>query len=83
MKPSRENIFRLLARMEQDCGLPEGGPISIFISDHIGPLRLHPTQLVLRTSGDTVFVRFSRLPFVKPNVFSRQALKTADVRSAR
>ena len=77
MKPSRENIFRLLARMEQDCGLPEGGPISIFVSDSYGPLRLHPMQLVLRTSGDTVFVRASRLPFVKPMVFSRQALKVA------
>jgi len=77
MKPSRENIFRLLARMEQDCGLPEGGPISIFVSDRVGMLRLHPTQLVLRTAGDTLFVRTSRLPFVKPFVFSRQALKTA------
>ncbi|MBQ2834258.1 MAG: hypothetical protein IJN79_00255 [Clostridia bacterium] len=77
MKPSRENIFRLLARLEQDCGLPEGGPISLFVSDQIGTLRLHPTQLVLRTQGDTVFVRTSRLPFVRPMVFSRQALKIA------
>ncbi|MBQ2948557.1 MAG: hypothetical protein IJD94_06225 [Clostridia bacterium] len=77
MKPSRENIFLLLARLEQDCGLPEGGPISLFVSDQIGTLRLHPTQLVLRTQGDTVFVRTSRLPFVRPMVFSRQALKIA------
>ncbi len=77
MKPSRENIFCLLARMEQDCGLPEENPISIFVSDSYGALRLHPTQLVLRTAGDTVFVRVSRLPFVKPMVFSRQALKVA------
>ena len=77
MKPSRENIFNLLARMEQDCGLPEDGPISIFVSDRAGTLRLHPTQLVMRISGDTVFVRTSRLPFVKPMVFSRQALKVA------
>ena len=77
MIPSRENIFRLLARMEQDCGLPEDGPISIFVSDRAGTLRLHPTQLVMRISGDTVFVRTSRLPFVKPMVFSRQALKVA------
>ena len=79
MKPSRENIFLLLARMEQDCGLPEGGPISIFVSDSYGALRLHPTQLVMRTAGDTVFVRASRLPFVKPMVFSRQALKVAKI----
>ena len=77
MKPSRENIFQLLARMEQDCGLPEGDPISIFVSDRMGTLRLHPTQLVMRVSGDTIFVRTSRLPFVKPMVFSRQALKVA------
>ena len=77
MKPSRENIFQLLARMEQDCGLPEDGPISIFVSDRMGALRLHPTQLVMRISGDTVFVRTSRLPFVKPMVFSRQALRVA------
>ena len=83
MKPSRENIFHLLARMEQDCGLPEGGPISVFVSDRSGALRLHPTQLVLRISGDTVFVRFSRLPFVKPYVYSRQALRIADIRRAR
>lgn len=77
MKPSRENIFRLLARMEQDCGLPEDGPVSIFVSDSYGALRLHPTQLVLRLDGDTVFVRASRLPFVRPMTFSRQALKVA------
>ena len=77
MIPSRENIFRLLARMEKDCGLPEGGPVSIFVSDQAGLIRLHPTQLVLRTAGDTVFVRTSRLPFVRPMIFSRQALKVA------
>ena len=79
MKPSRENIFRLLARMEQDCGLPEGGPISIFVSDSYGALRLHPLQLVMRTEGDTVFVRASRLPFVRPMTFSRQALRIAKI----
>ena len=42
MIPSRENIFRVLARMEQDCGLPEGGPVSLFICDQAGGLRLHP-----------------------------------------
>lgn len=77
MKPSRENIFNLLARMEQDCGLPEDGPISIFVSDRTGTLRRHPMQLVLRISGDTVFVRASRLPFARPITFSRQALKVA------
>jgi len=79
MKPSRENIFRLLARLEQDCGLPEDGPVSLFVSDQVGTLRLHPMQLVLRTDGDIVFVRASRLPFVRPMVFSRQALKNAQL----
>lgn len=81
MKPSKENIFRLLARLEQDCGLPENGdgPISLFISDRAGSVRLHPTQLVMRIDGDTVFIRPSRLPFVRPMVFSRQALKVAKV----
>ncbi|MBE5799140.1 MAG: hypothetical protein E7321_04240 [Clostridiales bacterium] len=79
MKPSRENIFRVLARMEQDCGLPEDGPVSVFVSDQIGTLRLHPTQFVIRISGDTVFVRTSRLPFVRPMTFSRQALKVTKV----
>jgi len=83
MKPSRENVFRLLARLEQDCGLPEGdGPVSLFISDRAGAIRLHPTQLVLRIDGDTVFVRASRLPFARPMVFSRQALKVAKADAA-
>ena len=81
MKPSRENIFRLLARLEQDCGLPEcsNGPVSLFVSDRAGLIRLHPTQLVLKIDGDTVFVRASRLPFARPMVFSRQALKVASL----
>ena len=79
MKPSKENVFRLLARLEQDCGLPEDGPVSLFVSDKAGKMRLHPTQLVLRIDGDTVFVRASRLPFVKPYAFSRQALKVAKI----
>lgn len=77
MKPSKENVFRLLARLEQDCGLPEDGPVSLFVSDKAGKMRLHPTQLVLRIDGDTVFVRASRLPFARPMVFSRQALRVA------
>ena len=77
MKPSKENVFRLLARLEQDCGLPEDGPVSLFVSDKAGKMRLHPTHLVLRLDGDTVFVRASRLPFARPMVFSRQALRVA------
>lgn len=80
MIPSRENIFRVLARMEQSFGLPESSPVSVFICEQTHGLQLHPTQIVLKINGDTVFVRFTRLPFVRPYVYSRQALKVADVK---
>lgn len=75
MKPSKENVFRLLAEIEQNGGLPNDGPISIFASAYKGGMRGHPYQFVVRIDGDTVFVRASRLPFAQPMVFSRQALK--------
>ena len=77
MKPSRENIFGVMARLEQAGSLPESGVTSVFISESDGKLRRHPTQLAVRMSGDTVFVHIARLPFVCPYVFSRQALKAA------
>ena len=75
MKPSKENVFRLLAEIEQNGGFPHDGPISIFAADYIGGLRGHPYQFVVRMDGDAVFVRASRLPFARPMVFSRQALR--------
>ena len=77
MKPSRENVFRVMAELEQSGSMPDSGVMSIFVSDKVGMLRLHPTQFVIRVSGDTVFVRVSRLPFVRPMTFSRQALRIA------
>ena len=77
MKPSRENVFGVMARLEQAGALPESGVTSVFLSDWDGNIRRHPTQLAVRMSGDTVFVHISRLPFVRPYVFSRQALKAA------
>ena len=77
MKPSRENIFGVMVRLEQAGALPESGVTSVFLSDRDGSIRRHPTQLAVRISGDTVFVHISRLPFVRPYVYSRQALKTA------
>ena len=77
MKPSRENVFGVMARLEQAGALPESGVTSVFLSDRDGSNRRHPTQLAVRISGDTVFVHISRLPFVRPYVFSRQALKAA------
>lgn len=79
MKPTRENIFRILARLEQAGSLPDDGPTSIFVRSQDGSPRSHASQYVVRVSGDTVFVRVSRLPFVRPLAFSRQALKTADL----
>ena len=79
MKPSKENIFRLLAGIEQNGGLPHDGPISVFTGDRVGLLRLHPMQFVVRIDGDTVFVRASRLPFARPMVFSHKALREADL----
>ena len=77
MKPSRENIFGVMARLEQAGALPRSGVTSVFLSDRDGSIRRHPTQLAVRISGDTVFVHISRLPFVRPYVFSRQALRAA------
>ncbi|MGN0775060.1 MAG: hypothetical protein ACI4MM_00130 [Candidatus Ventricola sp.] len=77
MKPSRENVFAVMARLEQSGSLPDNGPTSIFVSDSDGRIRRHATQLAVRVSGDAVFVRISRMPFVKPYVYSRQALKAA------
>ena len=77
MRPSKENVFAILARFEQEGRLPDDGPISLFISGRAGAVRTHATQLAVRVQGDIVSARFSRLPFVRPYVFSRQALRNA------
>ena len=79
MRPSRENVFRVLARLEQSGSLPDDGPTSVFITDSIGSVRTHATQIALKIQGDNVYARFTRLPFVRPYVLSRQALKTASL----
>ena len=76
MKPTRENLFTVLAKLEQAGHLPDDGPTSIFVRSTSAP-RAHCTQYVVRVDGDTVFVRVSRLPFVKPMAFSRQSLRAA------
>ena len=78
MKPTRENIFRVLAKLEQAGHLDIDGPISVFVRSGSAP-RAHSAQYVVRVDGDTVFVRASRLPFVRPMTFSRQALKVAKI----
>jgi len=77
MKPSRETIFRVLAKLEQSGGLCQDGPTSVFLTR--GASRAHATQLAVYVSGDNVFVRTSRLPWARPLVFSRQALHVARI----
>jgi len=78
MKPTRENIFRVLAKLEQAGHLDTDGPISVFVRSGSVP-RAHSAQYVVRVDGDAVFVRVSRLPFAKPLAFSRQALRAARI----
>ena len=78
MKPTRENIFRVLAKLEQAGHLDIDGPTSVFVRSGSAP-RAHSAQYVVRVDGDTVFVRISRLPFARPMAFSRQALKIAEI----
>ena len=35
MKPSRENVFRVMAEIEQAGSMPESGILSVFVSDKI------------------------------------------------
>ena len=77
MRPSRENVFLILARAEQAGSLPEDGLLSLFVTEKVGSVRTHATQLAVKIQGDNVYARCSRLPFVRPYVFSRQALKAA------
>ncbi|MBR2942125.1 MAG: hypothetical protein IKB82_01875 [Clostridia bacterium] len=78
MKPTREKIFQVLVRMEQAGHLDIDGPTSIFVRS-TGALGSHYVQYVVRVDGDAVFVRTSRLPFVKPMSFSRQTLRIAEI----
>jgi len=79
MLPNKENVFHVLARLEQAGGLPEDGITSVFVTEQKGNIRTHAVQLAVKIQADNVYVRFTRLPFVRPYVFSRQALKTAKV----
>ena len=72
MKPSRENILAALAGLERSGLLPEDGPTSVFLSQGG-----HVTQLAVRVSGDAIFVRISRLPFIRPLTFTRRELAMA------
>ena len=75
MLPNKENVLRVLARLEQAGALPQAGSTSVFISGSIGLVRTHSTQVAVRVQGNVVYARISRLPFVRPMVFTRQALR--------
>ena len=77
MLPNRENVLRVLARLEQAGALPQDGPTSVFISGRAGLVRTHATQVAVSVQGELVYARISRLPFVRPMVFTRQALREA------
>ena len=40
-------------------------------------MRAHATQIAVQVRGELVFARLSRLPFARPMVFTRQALREA------
>ena len=42
MKPSKDNVFRLLAQLEQAGALPGEGPTSVFVSSRAGIIPLRP-----------------------------------------
>lgn len=75
MLPNRENVLRVLARLEKAGALPQDGPTSVFISGRAGLVRTHATQVAVRVQGELVYARISRLPFVRPMVFTRRALR--------
>ena len=75
MLPNRENVLRVLARLEQAGVLPQDGPTSVFISGRAGLVRTHATQVAVRVQGELVYARISRLLFVRPMVFTRRALQ--------
>ena len=48
MLPNRENVLRVLARLEQAGALPQDGSTSVFISARAGLVRTHATQVAVR-----------------------------------
>ena len=70
MKPTREQILSTLRGMRRAGQLLGDGPTSLFLARQPGARRGQATQIVAKISGDHVLVRTSRLPFVKPMIFS-------------
>ena len=76
MKPSKENIRPLIVRMLKAGQLTADGPISLFLEENHRTWRSHRQQFVVSIRGDAVFVRYSRLPFARPIVYSLQDLRS-------
>lgn len=74
MSITRKQARDLLVRAQQSGHLSQDGPTSLFFSPRSGAFSRRPVQLAVRVCGDTVTVRTSRLPFVKPFVFTRSEL---------
>ena len=75
MKPNKENVRPILMRLMQSGQLQADGPVSLFLEEDHRSWRSHRQQFVVSVRGDAVFVRYSRLPFARPIVFSLQELK--------
>ena len=73
MKPTRENIAGVLGKLLAAGHLDKDGITSVFVRSGAAP-RAHSTQYVVRVEGDAVFVRVSRLPFIRPLAFSKASL---------
>lgn len=74
---SRLQILTLLSRAQRAGHLSEDGPTSLFVAPEPGSFFQRHTQLSVCVKGDTVTVRASRLPFVKPMTFSMEEIKEA------
>lgn len=75
---TRQQVLCHLIRAQQAALLEQDGPTSLFIAPGKGALTRRPIQLAVHVSGDRITVRTSRLPFVKPLVFTREELSRTE-----
>ena len=74
MKPTRAQILSVLSGMRR-AGQLTDGPTSLFLAERPRASRRGATQLAVQVAGERVTVRTSRLPFVKPLVFSMSEIE--------
>lgn len=73
---SRQRVLAALLHASQAGILSPDGPTSLFLMPKKGkdaPFA-RPVQLSVAVCGDTVTVRTSRLPFVRPMVFTMEEI---------